>query len=90
MSFLGVLTLRITGCLKLNSEAAQLWALANVYMYSYLCELATPWEVTPMRTNIEIDDKLMTDALKATGLRTTTEAVKLGLNTLIKLKNKKK
>ena len=43
-----------------------------------------------MRTNIEIDDKLMTDALKATGLRTTTEAVKLGLNTLIKLKNKKK
>lgn len=39
-----------------------------------------------MRTNIEIDDKLMTDALKATGLRTKKEAVELGLKTLIKLK----
>ena len=39
-----------------------------------------------MRTNIEIDDKLMADALKATGLRTKKEAVELGLKTLIKLK----
>lgn len=38
-----------------------------------------------MRTNIEIDDKLMADALKATGLRTKKEAVELGLKTLIKL-----
>ncbi|MBU2811512.1 type II toxin-antitoxin system VapB family antitoxin [Acidithiobacillus thiooxidans] len=40
-----------------------------------------------MRTNIEIDDMLMNDALKATGLRTKKEAVELGLKTLIKLKN---
>ena len=40
-----------------------------------------------MRTNIEIDDMLMNDALKATGLRTKNEAVELGLKTLIKLKN---
>jgi Arc/MetJ family transcription regulator len=40
-----------------------------------------------MRTNIEIDDKLMNDALKATGLKTKKEAVELGLKTLIKLKN---
>lgn len=39
-----------------------------------------------MRTNIEIDDKLMSDALKATGLQTKKEAVELGLKTLIKLK----
>lgn len=39
-----------------------------------------------MRTNIEIDDKLMADALKATGLKTKKEAVDLGLKTLVKLK----
>ena len=39
-----------------------------------------------MRTNIEIDDKLMSDVLKATGLKTKKDAVELGLKTLIKLK----
>ena len=39
-----------------------------------------------MRTNIVIDDKLMNDVLKATGLKTKKEAVELGLKTLIKLK----
>jgi Arc/MetJ family transcription regulator len=39
-----------------------------------------------MRTNIEIDDKLMKDALKATGAKTKKEAVELGLKTLIQLK----
>ncbi len=39
-----------------------------------------------MRTNIDIDDKLMADALKATGLKTKKEAVELGLKTLIKIK----
>jgi Arc/MetJ family transcription regulator len=38
-----------------------------------------------MRTNIEIDDRLMADALKATGLSTKKEAVELGLKALIKL-----
>lgn len=32
-----------------------------------------------MRTNIVIDDKLMQDALKATGVKTKREAVELGL-----------
>lgn len=36
-----------------------------------------------MRTNIVIDDKLMSDALKATGLRTKKEAVEQGLRLLI-------
>ena len=38
-----------------------------------------------MRTNIVIDDKLMTDALRATGLRTKREAVELGLRTVLRL-----
>ena len=39
-----------------------------------------------MRTNIEIDDKLMSDALAATGLKTKREAVELGLRTVLRLK----
>jgi len=39
-----------------------------------------------MRTNIEIDDNLMQDALKATGLTTKKDVVVLGLKTLIQLK----
>ena len=38
-----------------------------------------------MRTNIVIDDKLMADALKATGLETKREAVEEGLKALIRL-----
>jgi Arc/MetJ family transcription regulator len=41
---------------------------------------------TQMRTNIEIDDKLMKDALKATGAKTKREAVELGLKTLVQLR----
>ena len=43
-------------------------------------------EVASMRTNIVIDDTLMDDALKLTGLKTKREAVELGLKTLIFLK----
>jgi Arc/MetJ family transcription regulator len=39
-----------------------------------------------MRTNIVIDDKLMRDALCATGLKTKREAVEEGLRTLLRLK----
>ncbi len=38
-----------------------------------------------MRTNIEIDDQLMADALRATGASTKKETVELGLKMLIKL-----
>ena len=37
-----------------------------------------------MRTNIVIDDKLMKDTLRATGLKTKREAVELGLRTLLR------
>jgi len=38
-----------------------------------------------MRTNIDINDELMNDTLKVTGLRTKKEAVELGLRTLVRL-----
>lgn len=46
--------------------------------------------VHSMRTNIEIDDKLMEDALKATGVKTKREAVELGLKTLVRLRAQEK
>jgi Arc/MetJ family transcription regulator len=43
-----------------------------------------------MRTNIVIDDKLMADALKATGARSKREVVEMGLRTLIQLKHQER
>ena len=43
-----------------------------------------------MRTNIVIDDELMANALKLTGLKTKREAVELGLKTLVKMKKQEK
>jgi Arc/MetJ family transcription regulator len=39
-----------------------------------------------MRTNIVIDDQLMNETLRATGLKTKREAVELGLKTLLRLR----
>jgi len=39
-----------------------------------------------MRTNIVIDDDLMDEVLKATGLKTKREAVELGLKTLLRIR----
>ncbi len=38
-----------------------------------------------MRTNIVIDDKLMREALRTTGVKTKREAVELGLRTVVRL-----
>jgi Arc/MetJ family transcription regulator len=38
-----------------------------------------------MRTNIVIDDELMRDTLRATGLKTKREAVEAGLRTLLRM-----
>ncbi len=38
-----------------------------------------------MRTNIEIDDRLMAEALKLSGARTKREAVDLALQALVRL-----
>lgn len=43
-----------------------------------------------MTTNIIIDETLIDDAIKATGLKTKREVIELGLKTLIKLKQQEK
>jgi Arc/MetJ family transcription regulator len=43
-----------------------------------------------MRTNIVIDDTLMSEAMALTGARTKKEAVELGLKTLIRLKKQER
>jgi len=43
-----------------------------------------------MRTNIVIDDKLMADALKATGARSKREVVEMGLQALVQLKQQER
>jgi Arc/MetJ family transcription regulator len=43
-----------------------------------------------MRTNIVIDDKLMKETLRLTGLRTKREAVELGLRTIVRLRKQEK
>lgn len=43
-----------------------------------------------MRTNVVIDDALMDDVLKATGLKTKREAVELALKTLLRLSRQEK
>lgn len=43
-----------------------------------------------MRTNIVIDDKLMADAIKASGAKTKKEAVELGLKALVRLKKQER
>jgi len=43
-----------------------------------------------MRTNIVIDDRLMSDTLRATGLKTKREAVEEGLRLLLRLQKQAK
>jgi Arc/MetJ family transcription regulator len=43
-----------------------------------------------MRTNIDIDDKLLSDAMKATGASTKREVEELGLASLVKLKKQER
>jgi Arc/MetJ family transcription regulator len=43
-----------------------------------------------MRTNIEIDDDLMDEALKVSGLATKREAVEAGLRLLVQIKQQQR
>ncbi len=43
-----------------------------------------------MRTNIVIDDELMSEVLRVTGVKSKREAVELGLKTLIRLQKQSK
>lgn len=43
-----------------------------------------------MRTNVEIDNDLMDEALKLSGLKTKKDAVEVGLKLLVQRKKQKK
>ena len=43
-----------------------------------------------MRTNIVIDEKLMADAIRASGAKTKKEAVELGLKALVRLRKQER
>jgi len=43
-----------------------------------------------MRTNIEIDDKLMKDTMKATGAKTKREAVEIAMQKTLQLQQQEK
>lgn len=43
-----------------------------------------------MRTNIDINDKLLTEAMKATGAATKREVVEMGLASLVRLKRQER
>ncbi len=43
-----------------------------------------------MRTNIVIDDKLMRDVLRATGLKTKREAVELALQAVLQISTQRR
>lgn len=61
---------------------ATLWRRGrDVYKFNKFIHI----EKHAMRTNIEIDDTLMSEALTATGIKTKREAVELGLKTIIRL-----
>ena len=58
-----------------------------VYGYHVYVDDST---VQRMRTNIVIDDDLMEEALRTTGLKTKKDTVELGLKTLIRLKKQER
>ena len=70
-------------------RAESIGAACYVYIIVILCVFTISW-IDMMRTNIVIDDKLMNDALKATGLTTKKEAVEMGLKALVRLKKQER
>ena len=60
-----------------RSRAIQSAEVRDVYNYLL--------EYTSVRTNIVIDDKLMRDTLRATGLKTKRELVEAALRTLLRM-----
>jgi len=52
--------------------------------------LTSDTQRTQMRTNIEIDDELIREALRVSGLKTKRAAVEAGLRALIRLNKRRK
>jgi Arc/MetJ family transcription regulator len=72
-------------CLDAHRQAAAPLADTDSQRYYVYNTRSLYTLVGTMRTNIVIDDDLMKDALKATGVKTKKEAVELGLQTLVRL-----
>ena len=86
-------TLYSVPCSGQTAPAAASWLQRRVGFCAGAAAVAcVPYvdKVHIMRTNIEIDDKLMKDALRATGAKTKKEAVELGLRTLLDLRAQEK
>jgi len=56
-----------------------------------MCKIITnDTQPTQMRTNIEIEDELIREALRVSGLKTKRAAVEAGLRAVIRLNKRKK
>ena len=56
-----------------------------------MCKIITnDTQPTQMRTNIEIEDELIREALRVSGLKTERAAVEAGLRALIRLNKRRK
>jgi Arc/MetJ family transcription regulator len=65
-------------------------ALRTAQVFVMCIEPITNTHEPTMRTNIEIDDELIHEALRVSGLKTKRAAVEAGLKALIRLKRQKK
>jgi Arc/MetJ family transcription regulator len=65
-------------------------ALAGGARCGYVYRISYGYTSAEMRTNIEIDDDLIREALRISGLRTKRAAVEAGLKALIRLNRQKK
>jgi Arc/MetJ family transcription regulator len=72
---------------EFDSGNSQSIFLANIHLLCTISSIIHKQKPKgfAMRTNIEIDDKLMKDALRVTGAKTKKEAVEIGLKTVVSL-----
>ena len=62
------------------------WRIYGVFATAEIGCVQISRSIHIVRTNIVIDDELMEEAMKATGIRTKKEVVELGLRTLLQLR----
>src|SRR5208282_2768444 len=70
---------------KRNSSRRGQLPVPNISLlpYTHKYEIITHWRLETMRTNIDIDDGLMRQALRRSGVRTKKAAVEAGLRLLV-------
>jgi Arc/MetJ family transcription regulator len=72
-----------------SSDVQQLWDLTSSHLapsaYDVYAEVNRYTREVSMRTNIVIDDRLLADAQRATGIKTKKQVVEEALRTLVRL-----